>query len=225
MPGRLHPLLTGNIYHIYNKTIENKAVFVEKYCNKFIQTARYYRSSQSIFRFSNFQKLPSMLLNYYLKKVSDKKTFRVTILAYCLMPTHYHMLIRQNQDKGISFFVSQLQNSFTRFYNLKLLRTGPVMLEKFKSKPITSEEQLKHVSRYIHLNPYSGKLVKNINNIKNYPYSSFSEYFKSTEDNILSDPSIILSLFNKNRKKYEEFVLNNAQHQKTLEHCKHSNKW
>jgi len=75
MPGRSHPLLTGNIYHVYNKTIEKKVIFIGEYCDKFIQTARYYRSSQSIIRFSNFQKLPSSLLGFYEKKVLDKRTF------------------------------------------------------------------------------------------------------------------------------------------------------
>jgi len=224
MPGRLHPLLTGSIYHVYNKTIEKKTIFTESYCDKFIQTARYYRSSQSILRFSNFQKLPPALLNFYEKKVLDSRTFRITILAYCLMPTHYHLLIKQNQNKGISFFMSLLQNSFTRFYNIKSLRTGPILLEKFKSKPITSEEQLKHISRYIHLNPFSSGLIKNVSEIKKYPYSSFSEYFKSSKNN-LCDPTVILSFFGENKDKYIDFVLNNAEYQKTLEYCKYSNKW
>lgn len=140
------------------------------------------------------------------------------------MPTHYHLLIKQNQHKGISFFMSQLQNSFTRFYNIKSLRTGPILLEKFKSKPIISEEQLKHISRYIHLNPFSGGLIKNISEIKNYPYSSFPEYLKLSENNFC-DSTVVLSFFGGNKKEYKDFVLNNAEYQKTLEYCKYSNKW
>jgi len=224
MPGRKHPLLTGNIYHIYNKTIERRAVFVGEYCDKFIQTARYYRSSQSILRFSNFQKLPETLFSIYEKKVTDKRTFRVIVLAYCLMPTHYHMLIKQIQDKGISFFISQIQNSFTRFYNIKSSRTGPIFLEKFKSKLIVSEEQLKHTSRYIHLNPFSSGLIKKVPQILKYQYSSLAEYFNSSNKS-LSNPNIILSFFANDKKRYKNFVLNNAEHQKMLEYCKYSNKW
>lgn len=224
MPGRPHPLITGNIYHVYNKSIEKRVIFTEEYCHLFIKTARYYRSSRSIFRFSNFQKLSPNLLVPYEKKVLDKRSFRVTILAYCLMPTHYHLLIKQNQDRGISIFISQLQNSFTRFYNIKSLRTGPLFLDKFKSKPITSEEQLKHVSRYIHLNPYSNGLIEEVRETIAYPYSSFSEYLSLTEST-LCDPNIVFSLFNENGEKYKDFVLNNAEYQKTLEYCKYSNKW
>jgi len=223
MPGRPHPLLTGNIYHVYNKTIEKRSIFIKKYYEKFIQTACYYRSSQSILRFSNFQRLPTTLFNHYQKKILDKRTFRITILAYCLMPNHYHMVIKQNQDNVISFLISQLQNSFTRFYNIKSLRTGPIFLEKFKSKPITSEEQLKHVSRYIHLNPYSNGLMQKTDEIKNYPYSSFSQYLKPKENN-LSDQGFILSLFGEDTIRYKNFVLNNAEHQRTLEYCKYLNK-
>jgi len=88
MPGRPHPLLTGNIYHIINKTIERKTIFVNEISDKFLQTARYYRSTSSISRFFTFQKLSPALFHFYEKKVFDRRTFRVSILAYCLMPTH-----------------------------------------------------------------------------------------------------------------------------------------
>jgi len=140
------------------------------------------------------------------------------------MPTHYHLLLQQNQEGGISTFLSQLQNSFTRFYNIKTHRSGPIFLQKFKSKPILSEEMLKHVSRYIYLNPYSSGLIKTIDEIKNYSHSSFFEYI--IEDaHTLCDIDYILSLFKRDRKRYEDFVLDNAEYQKTLEYCKYSNKW
>jgi len=159
--------------------------------------------------------------------ITRKKSLTIEHLEFLYLPTVWCLLIiifKQKQDKGISFFISQLQNSFTRFYNIKFQRTGPVFLEQFKSKPITTEEQLEHVSRYIHRNPYSGRLISQINKIRDYPNCSFLEYLQLAKNN-LCDPSLVLSLFNNSIKNYEAFVLNNAEHQKTLEYFKYSNKW
>jgi len=224
MPGRLHPLITGNIYHVFNKSIEKKVIFSKEFCNVFLKTAFYYRSSQSILRYSNFQKLSPPLMEFYMRKVQNKRAYRISILAFCLMPTHYHLLLQQNQEGGISTFLSQLQNSFTRFYNIKTHRSGPIFLQKFKSKPILSEEMLKHVSRYIYLNPYSSGLIKTIDEIKNYSHSSFFEYI--IEDaHTLCDIDYCPNCWVHYRKRYEDFVLDNAEYQKTLEYCKYSNKW
>ena len=224
MPGRTHPLVTDYVYHVYKKSIEKKIIFVGRFCEIFLNTAFYYRSSHSLLRYSNFKKLTPTLLESYKNKVTDRSSFRGSILAYCLMPTHFHLLIKQNKNKGISIFMSQLQNSFTRFYNSKKQRTGPLFLDKFKSKLILSDDLLKHVSRYIHLNPYSGGALKKTDALARYPYSSFVEYL-SMNENSLCDSQVILSLFDGDRKRYEDFVINNAEYQKTLEYCKYSNKW
>ncbi len=225
MPGRTHPLITDHTYHIFNRTIEHKMVFEDsEICRIFLDIVWYYRSSYAHLRFSNFRKLPQELKQSYEKKINDKRSFRVSILAYCIMPTHYHFLLRQNQTQGISFYISQIQNSFTRYLNLKYERAGPIFLHTFRSKPIQSEEQLKHVSRYIHLNPFSSGIVADIENLSKYPWSSFKEYV-FLSNHILSDPTNVLSFFANNRERYKRFVLDNGEHQKMLEYCKYSNRW
>ncbi|OGK14727.1 hypothetical protein A3C98_03410 [Candidatus Roizmanbacteria bacterium RIFCSPHIGHO2_02_FULL_37_15] len=225
MSGRNHTLLTNSIYHIYNKTIEQKRVFDDpKICQKFLDILIYYRSSQSILRFSNFQNLTVDLKSYYQIKIFDRRTYRVSILSYCLMPTHFHLLIKQKQENGISFFISQTLNSFTRYHNIINKRLGPIFLHPFKSKYIQTEEQLKHVSRYIHLNPYSSEIVEKVINLEHYPWSSFGTYLYQKNDTV-SETEIILSLFNNSRTRYKRFVLRNTEYQKTLEYCKYLNKW
>lgn len=225
MPGRKHPFIVGSIYHVFNKTIEGRKIFNEdEKCQKFLEICRYYRSSQSIMRFSNFIRLSPDFIQLYEERISDKRTFRVSVLAYCFMPTHYHFLLRQNHEKGISIFISQVQNSFTRYSNIKHERIGPIFLHRFKSKPIQSEEQLKHVARYIHLNPYSSGVVQNHEDLQNFPWSSFHEYINSLSPKI-SEPNFILTLFNNNKERYKKFVLDNAYHQKMLENCKYLNRW
>lgn len=224
MPGRLHHLITGQIYHIYNKTINDNSLFNNDfYCQKFIDDIWYYRSSASLIRLSNLDKISNEFKESYLKKINDPNFFRVSILTHTLMPTHYHFILKQNRDNGISNFISLIQNSFTRFYNIKNSSNGPVFLHRFKSKPIITEEQLKHTSRYIHLNPYSSGLIKSVKNLEKYPWSSYKEYINRLK-NILPEPDYILFLFNNDRERYKKFVINNADYQKTLEICKYAEK-
>ncbi len=225
MPGRQHPLLNGQIYHVFNKTIDGRRVFINDAYNKLaLETVSYYRSSQAIMRFSNYRKLPSKLKYYYEQKIYKADTFRVSIVAFVLMPTHYHFLLRQNFDSGISTFLSQIQNSYTRYYNLKNERKGQIFLDRFKSKPIYNDEQFKHTSRYIHLNPYSGGIASTIFQLENFSWSSFREYLDESIQSIC-DKSILLSFFNNDIGRYRKFVLNNKEHQKMLEYCKYTNKW
>ncbi|KKU88207.1 MAG: hypothetical protein UY17_C0001G0020, partial [Candidatus Beckwithbacteria bacterium GW2011_GWC2_47_9] len=94
-------------------------------------------------------------------------------------------------------------------------RTGPLFQGKFKAVLITSNEQLLHVSRYIHLNPYSSGIVKTIEELKAYSYSSLAKLSTSKVESRL-----ILDQF-KNVAGYYQFVFDNADYQKNLENIKH----
>ena len=225
MPGRPQPLVNSYIYHVFNKAIEGKRIFSEvNICQIFLDVVRYYRSTESYLRYSKYRKLPAGSKQIFRDKISNKDSFRISLLAFSLMLTHYHFILRQNKSMGISFFMSQIQNSITRYYNLKNDRKGSIFLQTFKSKLIQSEGQLKHTSRYVHLNILSGGVVKNIEEMEKYPYSSFSEYISSSIDP-LSESDHVLSLFENNRERYKKFVFDNAEHQKMLEYCKYSEKW
>jgi len=182
----------------------------------------YYRSTASLLRLSNLFRLGNVFKKTYLKTVEDNSTFRVSILAYCLMPTHYHLLLRQNKNGGISHYVSQIQNSFTRYSNVKQKRSGPLFIHRFQSKPVVSDEVFKHVSRYIHLNSYSSGIV---DNVFSYAWSSLHEYMEGGNPKWrLCDTVPLLQLFNQDKERYKKFILNNADYQKTLEICKYADR-
>jgi len=225
MPGREINFINGNIYHVFNKTIESKQIFFDNYLSStFLTIAEYYRSSKIKIRFSDFKKLDKETRNISFKKILDPNYFKVDILTYCLMPTHFHFLLKQLTENAISKFISDLLNSFTRYFNIKNERKGPIFLPRFKAVRIATEEQLKHVSRYIHLNPYSDGLITNINELENYQWSSLKEYLKSDFQK-LSSPDLILNLFDKDRSRYKKFVFDNADYQKSLEYIKHLRRW
>lgn len=225
MPVRKISFVNGGIYHIFNKTIESKKIFIDDYINTiFCEITRYYRSFKTYTRFSQFKELSSQVQNQVLKDVLNPVYFQVEILCYCLMPTHFHFLVKQLTKNGVQKYMANVLNSFTRYFNIKNERKGPLFLPRFKAVNIKSEEQLKHNSRYIHLNPYSNGLIEDINELEKYPWSSFKEYVFDNPQR-LSSPNLILNLFNNDRNRYKKFVFDNADYQKTLDLIKHVKDW
>jgi putative transposase len=132
------------------------------------------------------------------------------------MPNHYHLLLRQLEEKGISEFINKVTNSYTKYFNTRHERVGPLLQGQFKAVRIESDEQLIHVSRYIHLNPLVAFLVKDL---KEHAYSSYPAYIDLRKDK-LCEKEFILAMF-KNSQIYEHFVLDQADYGKTLEQIKH----
>lgn len=224
MPPRLTPLITGQYYHIFNRTIENKKLFIDSGISSlFLQLLSYYRSEKIYCSYSYFRKMPVDAQLQIRMMLQQKKYHKLIILSYCLMPNHFHLLIRQKSDNAVSKFMSDVLNSFTRYFNCMNKRKGPLFLPRFQAKHITSREQLIHVSRYIHLNPYVSNIVR-IKALSDFTFSSFGEYLNMKKSN-LSDTSIILSEFGNDPERYKSFVINHADHQKMLEYVKHAEKW
>lgn len=113
-----------------------------------------------------------------------------SLMAYCLLPNHFHLLIRQNKDVSVSKFILKVATSYSMYFNKKYNRSGGLFESRFKSKHVDSDEYLKYLFSYIHLNPV--KLIdeswkeNNITDKENarrfledYRYSSYSDYLGS----------------------------------------------
>ncbi len=161
------------------------------------------------------KKYPDVPLRLHSKNLSSD----VELLEYCLMPNHFHLLLKQNTDNGISKLMGDFTNSYARYFNIRNNRKGPLFESKFKSIRVESNEQLLHLSRYIHLNPYSSCLVKNVQEIETYPYSSLSEYLSPSNDRYCQK-EIVLDQFKK-IVDYKIFVLNQADYQRKLQEIKY----
>lgn len=107
----------------------------------------------------------------------------IEILAYCLMPTHYHFLLGAADRTQASRFIQRLFNSYTQAFNRQNTRTGTLFESRAKFKRIETDEYLLQVARYIHLNPVEAGLVK-------YPeawkHSNYEEFIKDSENFVLS---------------------------------------
>ena len=220
MPRRELPFENNGYYHVFNKMIDRHRIFTyNMYADRFMKLAQYYRSTESKIRFSKLRQMSDFEQQTVWKKVGLQKNLRIKIIAYILMPNHFHFILQQKADNGVSTFLHHMIDSFTRFYNSKNHRKGPIFLTQFKSVRIVSQEQLSHTSRYIHLNPYTSNIVKNVENLVSFKYSSF-QHFLSPGLSSFCEPKIILELFSKDPLVYKDFVVSHAEHQKSLGYIK-----
>lgn len=211
MPRRNFVLATGETYHIYNRSISKESIFYSiRHLSKVKETIDYYRFSQRL-RLSKFKALPVALKKEYYEAFIIKPPI-VEIYAFAIMPNHYHFLLKQNQDKGIVTFISNFQNSYAKFYNLKNDRSGGLFQKPFKGKRIEDDEQFIHVSRYIHLNPVTSYLIE-FDELRNYSWTSFNNYRHDIKSFVNTET--ILSNF-KNKEEYQKFISNQVDYQRTL---------
>ncbi len=146
----------------------------------------------------------------FLKRLKEyKDSYDVKILCYCLMPNHFHFLLKAKDPTSISAFMLRLSTSYAKYFNIKYHFVGRLFQERFRAKLVDTDEYLTHLSRYIHLNPISsdiedlthlrstpgverGEIRKRL---KEYPWSSYHEYLRP-KDGICSTETI-LSYFSK----------------------------
>jgi len=207
MPSRKVPLITGEYYHIFNRSQFSLPIFKKDADAKALfKTLIYYTLVNPPRRLSyekRYNTKNSEVINYNNRLVS--------ILAYCIMPNHFHILLRQEVNAGISTYMQRLTLSFVRYYNIKYNQRGHLFESGFKSVLIESENQLLHVSRYIHLNPTTAKLVADP---LKYKYSSLQYYVHGGEKLPLYFDNVLRS---KSREHYRNFVYDNLEYQQTLQ--------
>jgi putative transposase len=201
------------IYHVYNRGVEKRIIFKSPTdYTRAIYTMWYYRYLKPELRFSYFNNLSRLEKQLYLNKLQNL-SLKVEILCYCLMPNHFHMLLRQKSDTGIKSFMSAFSNSFARFFNTKYHRVGPLFQSEFKALRIEDDEQLIHLSRYIHINPATSFLVEQ-NNIESYRWSSLQEYLHGNEKSFCNKTDVLDHF--KSTKEYKSFLLNQVNYAREL---------
>lgn len=210
MPGRTIPLVPGEIYHIYNRGNDKRNIFTQpRDYSRFQKTFYYYQFVGPKPKFSDFTKSKLQTLNPL------KNERWVELMCYCLMPNHFHFLIKQLKENGIAKFLSDISNSYTKHFNIKYNHSGALLQGVFKSVRVETDEQLTHVSRYIHLNPIVTGLVKNL---EDYRWSSYLEYI--TGNTFLCSSKEILNMF-PSKEDYKKFVEDQIDYGTTLEILKH----
>lgn len=186
--------ITGEIYHVFNRGVEKRNVFDSNF--------DYLRFLESMKKFNDIKPIGSIYQNSFIKNdYVYKRQPLVSIVAYCLNPNHYHILLKQEIDGGISEFMKRLGGGYTRFFNEKTGRSGSLFQGKFKGVEISTNEQLLHMSAYVNLNFKVHKLKQVIKKT-----SSLIEYRNSDISDGICDVDIILEQFSYDRNKYKNFM-------------------
>ena len=113
------------------------------------------------------------------------------LISYCLMPNHFHWLIRQDSDMPISQLVQKVCTSYAKYFNGKYERVGHIFQDRFKVVPVTTDAQLLWLSAYIHNNPVVAGVVEKA---EDYIWSSYRDYLGLRQGKLCS-PSIVLDQF------------------------------
>lgn len=162
MPYRQVSLLAGEYYHIYNRGNNYETIFRER---------------------ENYLYFLRLVKKYLLPG-------RVEIIAYCLMPDHYHFLLSPQTDT-LSAILQPLLLAYTHAFNRRYRRIGALFQGRFKARHIAKNEYLLHLSRYIHLNPVQAGLCTRA---EDWEFSSYRDYLGFRQDSIIH-PEIVLGQF------------------------------
>jgi putative transposase len=212
MPSRKVPLITNEYYHIYNRGFNQQQIFLSTNdYQRVFETIRYYQYLTPPIKFSYLNIQPPKQQKEILSHLVQTS---IDILAFCFMPNHFHFLVKQVKDSGINLSISKFSLSYSRYFNIINEKKGPVFEGRFKAVKVSSNEQLLHLSRYIHLNPFTASIVKDIHSLQDYPYSSLKEYMHPQRFNLAQTDEILAQF--KSTQKYLEFTLDHAEHQKQL---------
>jgi len=201
-------LETGKIYHLYNRGVEKRTVFTDpdEY-QHWLKTLVYYQQSAARGRLANN-------MDFRLEDRTEPHRFHV--LAYCLMPNHFHLLVEQLEDDGIRAGASLLSNSYTKAFNTKHNRVGPLFQGRFRSVEIKNDEQLVHVFRYILLNPYVAQLV---DDPAHYRWSSWNEHMNPRSVSLCNDQR--LRDYFDSPEAFLAFIADHASYARSLYVAKH----
>lgn len=216
---RKEKFLPGEYYHIYCRTILNIPEFKDfKNAERLSQAFLLANSTNSSHAFSYLRKSKSATMKNAVEIAQGGEKI-VDVVCYSIMPNHYHLLLKEVKDGGITEFIRKCNTSIAKYINIKNERKGSLFESKFKSRHVNSNEYLTHLSVYINLNPLdfisgkewrTGKLKdweKNKKELLNYDWSSAKYFLTNIDDKIISGAEIILEQF-KNKGDYEKFLQN-----------------
>lgn len=205
-------------YHVFNRGVEKRPTFTSRYeFLRAVDSANFYRFGDLSVRYSKYLNLNKDRRVEFLKFL-DSSQLQVEIIAYCLMGNHFHFLLKQLKNNGIVKFMAKFTNSYTKYFNTKHKRVGPLFQGVFKAVHIESDEQLLHLSRYVHLNPVTGFVVE-LEDLADYYWSSYREYV-GRQANVIASKNAVMELF-KDPGEYEKFVLDQVEYSMQLKKIEH----
>lgn len=215
---RKDKLSTGEVYHICTKSIAGYKIFNNDVdFERMRNLIKYYQIGNSV-KFSDFVNLKLVQQEGFHNAfdiIKRDKDGLVQIIAYCLMPTHIHLILKQLTENGISCYMKDILNSYTKYFNNQHNRKGPLWEGRFKNVLVADDEQLQHLIRYLHLNATTAHLV---DKPENWKFSSYKEYLSEINDN--STICQFSDIFDIKPSIYRKFVNDQISYQRELSKIK-----
>ncbi len=197
----------GEYYHIVNRGVHKQKLFIDtRDYSRFLFLILYFQSPES---FINIGRFASYFVKHRVFNISEKtytKIIRereVNLHAFCIMPNHFHLLISEEVEGGISRYLQRVQNSYGKYFNTRYSKSGHVFEGPFRAVLIEDNEQLLHTSAYIHRNPIEMKRTQN--EYEQYPWSSYLDYTTENRWKLCLDDKPIAEQFD-SIDKYKKFV-------------------
>lgn len=205
----IRAIAPGEYYHIFNRGAHKQGVFKDKRdWQRFLFGVLYLQSSVSFKNISRITKDFSTEDGFPVRDEDIEKILKqrsVELVAFCLMSNHFHLLVREVEEGGISQYMQRVSEGYTKYFNTKYLTSGHVFQGRYKSVHVKDDEQLLYLSAYIHRNPreipqWKGKEAE-------YPWSSLQDFVSANRWGGLIMPDIIVGQFDTTRNSnYADFV-------------------
>ena len=183
---RYIPFTPGEFYHVYNRGVDKNKIFFTENDQRYFQRLLYLRNN------TDGHLRPERCKNKALLEIVIEKPL-VNIQAYALMPNHFHLLLSEIEPGGITTYMRRLLTSYSMYMNKKYDRSGPLMCRPFRARQVDSDEYLRWLISYVHLNPidlveseWKERGIADIEQaqtfLREYPYSSYCDYYVTDRD-------------------------------------------
>src|SRR3989344_2001179 len=199
MPSRKVNLVEGEYYHLFNRGVDKRDIFMDKEDVE--------RFHQCMIEFNTKVPIGSIYENSFLKEKEKEDTPLVSFISYCLNPNHYHHIMTPLVEKGIESFMQRLGTGYTLYFNNKYKRSGSLFQGKFKASHIDSNEYLLHVSAYVNLNDKTHQLGGSSSKLVR---SSWNHYIQNEVVAVQCEKDIVLDQF-RSINEYKEFALSSLE--------------
>lgn len=195
--NRIKTYVENSYYHVYNRGVEKRTIFQDDQDYRvFLNLIKNYLSTNP----ESFIHPVIEVTGSGLVRPRPLKSFfgEITLHSYCLMPNHFHLLLKQTTKNSMTRFMQSLCTSYSMYFNKKYERVGPLFQGVYKAVLVMEDSYLLHLSRYIHLNPT--ELLTRTDPVKpaEYAYSSYFYFLRKRKAEWIN-PEPILDFFKNQR--------------------------
>lgn len=212
-------ITTGEIFHILNRGVDQRNIFLDdKDYFRFVHDLFEFNDPDPVFNLGHFidQGQYIDLRSRYIER--KPRRLIVEILAFCLMPNHFHLLARQKKNNGITRFMRKLGIGYAKYFNQKYKRTGTLFQGRYKIIPVHKETHFTHLPYYIHFNPLDlimpewrmGEIKnhqKAIEFLESYRWSSHLDYLGNKNFPSITQRGFLLKIF-RGTENYQKTIKN-----------------